>query len=363
MKLRSYHATFLTLSLLMAAFWATIIPLPVQAAPTTYVQEIYYTLEQPFGGETIIQSWGQYIQLVYQFAVTLVSIIAVVLIMLGGVRWIVAAGNESAITEAKEMISSALIGLVITLLSYTLLVFINPKLIEQNFSVVKIPVPTSDSDFWKREWCSATTPAIASESCNSSISGTQQCSDVVCGDTAVYKWGGASLICRGAKCASGVGTPTCSPKPSNPMNEASCQMQDCSKWVYECYKDSPPTTTNMDQFNDCLCKYYQTKVMPLMGAGKDPSSYTPAQFQQFYLFCTEAYPQEDTVSKIRTNSGGVYSPTSTALANLDTTGLNCNFDCNLSNTVDTSVFTAYTSAVAEFFTGTSRTTSIPKCDK
>lgn len=359
MKLGSYSVVFLTLGLLLSAYLAT--PIPAQAVSTiTYVRDISYTLEQPFGGETIIQSWGQYIQLVYQFAVTLVSIIAVVLIMLGGVRWIVAAGNESAITEAKEMITSALMGLVIALLSYTLLVFINPKLVEQSFSVAKIPVPNSDLNFWKREWCNTKSPAIASESCNSATGGTQQCSEVVCGDTAVYEWGGATAVCRGARCASGDGTPGCYPKPENPYSAASCQMQDCGKWAQKCYSDYDDPK-DIDEYNECLCEYYQTKVMPLMGAGTDPNSYSPEQFQQFYLFCTEAYSQADFVSAIRLNSGSVYTPTSTI--GLENVGLNCNFGCNISNTADTSVFTAYSSALVEFITGSSQTSSQMKCDK
>ena len=100
-----------------------------------------YELEQPFGGTTSVTSIGEYVQLVYEFAVGLVSIIAVVLIMIGGVRWIAAAGNESAITEAKEMITSAVMGLIIAVLSYTLLLFINPQLTEIETSIAKIPVP------------------------------------------------------------------------------------------------------------------------------------------------------------------------------------------------------------------------------
>lgn len=105
--------------------------------------EDVYVLEQPFGGETAVTSFGQYIQLVYEFSVGLVSIAAVVLIMIGGLRWIVAAGNESTITEAKEMITSAIMGLVIALLSYTLLLFINPQLTDLESSVAKIPLPLS----------------------------------------------------------------------------------------------------------------------------------------------------------------------------------------------------------------------------
>ncbi|EKD76028.1 MAG: hypothetical protein ACD_43C00246G0001, partial [uncultured bacterium] len=100
-----------------------------------------YSLEQPFGGTSSVTNIGEYIQLVYEFAVGLISIIAVVLIMIGGVRWIIAAGNESAIGEAREMITSAVLGLVIALLSYTILVFISPELLNIDSSIAKIPIP------------------------------------------------------------------------------------------------------------------------------------------------------------------------------------------------------------------------------
>ena len=67
----------------------------------TYVRDIDYTLEQPFGGQANISSLAEYVNVVYAFALGIVGIIAVVLIMFGGLRWIVAAGNESIITEAK----------------------------------------------------------------------------------------------------------------------------------------------------------------------------------------------------------------------------------------------------------------------
>lgn len=100
-----------------------------------------YQLEQPFGGVANVASIGEYIQLVYQFALGIVGIIAVVLIMFGGVRWIAAAGNESVISEAKEIITSAVTGLMIALLSYVILAFINPQTLDTDVSVFKIPIP------------------------------------------------------------------------------------------------------------------------------------------------------------------------------------------------------------------------------
>ncbi|MBI4407397.1 MAG: hypothetical protein HY565_02750 [Candidatus Kerfeldbacteria bacterium] len=114
-----------------------------EAAAADYVPgpESAYSLEQPFAGEDSVKNIGEYIQLVYRFALGIVGIIAVVLIMFGGLRWMAAAGNESIITEAKEIVTSAVTGLVIALLSYVILAFINPQTLDLSVSVFKIPKP------------------------------------------------------------------------------------------------------------------------------------------------------------------------------------------------------------------------------
>lgn len=114
-----------------------------EAAAADYVPgpDSGYDLEQPFAGEDNVKNVGEYIQLVYRFALGIVGIIAVVLIMFGGLRWMAAAGNESIITEAKEIVTSAVTGLVIALLSYVILAFINPQTLNLSVSVFKIPKP------------------------------------------------------------------------------------------------------------------------------------------------------------------------------------------------------------------------------
>jgi hypothetical protein len=52
------------------------------------------------------------------------GIIAVVIILLGGFRWMTAAGNEDKVAEAKKIIGAGVIGLVIILTSFGLAQFI-----------------------------------------------------------------------------------------------------------------------------------------------------------------------------------------------------------------------------------------------
>lgn len=85
---------------------------------------------------------ADYIAGVYKYAVSIVSIIAIIMIMVGGLRWLTAGGNASAIGSAKETISGAVIGLILLLGSYTVLYTINPNLV--NFKALNIQLIKPD---------------------------------------------------------------------------------------------------------------------------------------------------------------------------------------------------------------------------
>lgn len=53
----------------------------------------------------------------------LMTLVAVVLVVYGGFVWLTSAGDESKIENAKKIISAALIGLVVILLSWALVIF------------------------------------------------------------------------------------------------------------------------------------------------------------------------------------------------------------------------------------------------
>ncbi len=57
------------------------------------------------------------------------GIIAVVIILLGGFKWMTAAGNEENISQAKKIMGAGIIGLVIILASWGIAQFILTKLI------------------------------------------------------------------------------------------------------------------------------------------------------------------------------------------------------------------------------------------
>ena len=54
----------------------------------------------------------------------LLGIVAVCIILLGGFKWMTAAGNEEKVSEAKKLILSGIIGLVIIMSAYAIAQFV-----------------------------------------------------------------------------------------------------------------------------------------------------------------------------------------------------------------------------------------------
>ena len=80
---------------------------------------------------------AEYIRVIYRYAIGIVGILAAVVLMIGGVLWIVAGGNATQIGEAKARIGAALTGLVLALTSYLILSTVNPALV--NLQITQIP--------------------------------------------------------------------------------------------------------------------------------------------------------------------------------------------------------------------------------
>jgi hypothetical protein len=86
---------------------------------------------------------SQYLVGAYKMGVGIASILAIIMIMAGGMVWIAAAGDSGKIGKAKTMISGAVVGLVLTLGSYVALQTVNPNLV--NFTALKIKVVTTQT--------------------------------------------------------------------------------------------------------------------------------------------------------------------------------------------------------------------------
>lgn len=86
---------------------------------------------------------GVYISSLYKYLIGIVGILAAVVLMIGGVIWLTAGGNQTRIGEAKAWIGASLTGLIIALTSFMILYQVNPDLV--NFKPIKITVVEDNS--------------------------------------------------------------------------------------------------------------------------------------------------------------------------------------------------------------------------
>lgn len=97
------------------------------------------------GGFLTIPFFGQYIAAVYRYLVGISAVVAAVMIVYGGFLYIVGSAVPQ-IKRGKEIMSDAIIGLVLLLGSYLILNTINPDLL--NLSPLRIrPITTEDYKF------------------------------------------------------------------------------------------------------------------------------------------------------------------------------------------------------------------------
>lgn len=61
---------------------------------------------------------------IVRFFMTFLGIIAVVIILLGGFKWMTAAGNEDKVAEAKKLLVAGIIGLAIIISAYVIVNFV-----------------------------------------------------------------------------------------------------------------------------------------------------------------------------------------------------------------------------------------------
>ena len=82
------------------------------------------------------------IRAVIQFILVVAFVLAFIMLLIGGIRWITAGGDEKGVAGARNMITAALIGLVIVLVAYAIILlvetFFNVKIISGGVSIPNI---------------------------------------------------------------------------------------------------------------------------------------------------------------------------------------------------------------------------------
>lgn len=70
------------------------------------------------------------VRAIIRFILLVAFVLAFIMLLIGGIRWITAGGDEKGVAAARNMITAALIGLVIVLIAYALI-----RLVELFFGV------------------------------------------------------------------------------------------------------------------------------------------------------------------------------------------------------------------------------------
>ncbi len=110
-------------------------------------------LNAPFGGLSNVSNLGEYIAGIYRYSLGIAGVLAGIMITIGGVKWLMAAGNAPAISSAQKTIFGGLIGLILLFSSYVILNTINPQLVKLQVPAIRTVPRAQDLRFVTLEQC------------------------------------------------------------------------------------------------------------------------------------------------------------------------------------------------------------------
>lgn len=114
-----------TLSVLATLGIATLTVAPVYAASCSSAADcIQDGVNKSSGSSTNKTSLGDLIRTVVDVLLFVLGAIAVIMIVIGGIRYTISQGDSAAVTAAKNTILYAVIGLVVALLAYAIVHFV-----------------------------------------------------------------------------------------------------------------------------------------------------------------------------------------------------------------------------------------------
>lgn len=211
---------------------------------------ILYVLEAPLGDTYIVNNIVDYFLIIYKFAVASAAILATIVIMAGGLMWAASAGNESQIGKAKELITGAVIGMILAVGSYLILSTINPALI----SLKALSPDYIDVDYFAMGTCG--NKCKVDSECKGCNDGNATCINHLCAATAGDQPVGADcaaagpnvcaegLTCEGAtgvalwKCSDGSEGSNCSQTQKDKQGNCQTGMlcREIASKLYQCVK-------------------------------------------------------------------------------------------------------------------------------
>jgi hypothetical protein len=130
---------------IVTAEWGSVFPADCAKTKTSqeemhycYANDVPYDLNIALGNVTEVQNLPAYINAVYTWLLPAASLVAVVMMMIGGLQYTLARGKSKYIEKAKTRITNAITGIVILLSAFVILNLIDPRLV--SFDALKIPL-------------------------------------------------------------------------------------------------------------------------------------------------------------------------------------------------------------------------------
>jgi len=90
-------------------------------------------------GKCTINWLSQYVAVIFEYGMTLAVTLTILMMMIGGLIWMMSGGSSDKVGVAKEFITSALLGLMLALFSYLILYTINPRLTVLESLSINVP--------------------------------------------------------------------------------------------------------------------------------------------------------------------------------------------------------------------------------
>ncbi|PIT94526.1 hypothetical protein COT98_03365 [Candidatus Falkowbacteria bacterium CG10_big_fil_rev_8_21_14_0_10_39_9] len=115
------------ISILISLVFLLVLPYFVFAASSSPLDRLHSAGSGSSGpyAEASPTTLSSIVGIVISAALSLLGVVFVVLIVLGGFKWMMAGGNEEDVSKAQDRIKTAVIGLVLTLSAYAIWAFIS----------------------------------------------------------------------------------------------------------------------------------------------------------------------------------------------------------------------------------------------
>lgn len=124
----------LFLLLAVIVFGAVLVsaPLAVDAVDLGQILANKTATKSGFSGTTSDTTLAETIGTIIQTLLSFVGVIFLVLMVYAGFLWMTARGEEGQVDKAKDIITTSVIGLTVTLSAYAITAFVVPRIIERS---------------------------------------------------------------------------------------------------------------------------------------------------------------------------------------------------------------------------------------